>query len=95
MRITRGRLIEAGLDLLPGLMVFVVLIASPPPREVVPWITMAYSPLLLWALIRKADGDSQLLGIPLRRRRGPTRMKDVATQIALIALLVVFVDWPF
>jgi hypothetical protein len=95
VRITRARLVDAGLDLLPGLMVFVLLIVSPPPREVVPWVTMAYSPLLLWALIRKADGDSQLFGMPLRRRRGPTRAKDVATQVALVALLVLFVDWPF
>lgn len=86
---------EAGLDLLPGAMVFVLIIASPPPREVVPWITMAYSPMLLWALIRKADGDSQLLGIPLRKRRMPTRARDVATQVALLALLALFMKWPF
>lgn len=56
---------------------------------------MAYSPMLLWALIRKVDGDSQLLGIPLRKRRMPTRAKDVTTQVALLALLVLFMKWPF
>jgi len=95
MTMTRARLVEAVLDLVPGLMVFVLLIVSPPPREVVPWITIAYSPLLLWALIRQVDADSQLLGVPLRKRRGPTRLKDVTMQVALIALLVLFVDWPF
>lgn len=95
MRLTRTRLIEAGGDLLPGVLIFVLMIVSPPPRDVVPWVTMAYSPLLLWALIRKIDGDSHLLGIPLRRLRGPTRLKDLAMQAALIALMIVFLDWPF
>ena len=95
MRITRARLTEAAFDLLPGVMIFVLILASPPPREAVPWITMAYSPMLLWAFIKKADADSRLFGVPFRKRPMPLRIGDLAMQIAICVLLVVFVDWPF
>jgi hypothetical protein len=95
LRITRARMTEVAFDLLPGLMVFVLIMASPPPREAVPWIAMAYSPMLLWALIRKADADSRLFGVPFRSRPMPIRIGDLVVQAMIAALLVVFVDWLF
>jgi hypothetical protein len=84
------------LDLLPGLMVFVLLTIDPPPPDVAPWILRAYSPLLLWALIRKIDEDSRFLGVRWRHRpwKAPNRPRDIAMQTALLTMACVFAYGP-
>ncbi len=82
-------------DMLPGLMLFALLMYDPPPRFAAPWILRAYSPLLLWALIRKIDQDCRILGIPFRTGRiPPVAWSDLPKQIALLFMTISFAWAP-
>jgi hypothetical protein len=81
--------------LLPGILVFALLMMDPAPPEAAKWIAKAYSPMLLYALIRKIDVDSRILGIAFRTKPMPLRLIDLATQVALIAMIATFAIWPF
>lgn len=55
----------------------------------------AYSPLLLWALVRKIDQDCRILGVRYRNGRiPPMAWSDVPTQIALLVMTIAFAWAP-
>jgi hypothetical protein len=82
--------------MLPGVLVFLLLVLDPPPAGTAHWIMRAYAPLMLWALMRKIRQDGHLLAIYRRTGHWPVkpRVREIATQAALIGLLALFVIAP-